>query len=126
MVEWRSSPTLSTGSKVGLQRPSRRLTQPARRTALLAPWQSHACVDAAVERTDRDHPALAVVAGHKRHLHQQLSELADAAGISDPDGVAADLLVVYEGTLSALLLGITTDPFGRARRLAEARLASAR
>lgn len=81
-------------------------------------------VDAAVEITDPDHPALAVVAGHKRHLLGRLAELAAATGIPGPDEIAADLLVIYEGTLSALLLDVTPDPFGQARRLATARLNS--
>ncbi|MEB3371953.1 TetR/AcrR family transcriptional regulator [Saccharopolyspora mangrovi] len=78
-------------------------------------------VDAAVELTDPDHPALAVVAEHKRHLLHRLTELAAAEGFSAPAELAADLLLIYEGTLSALLLNITADPFAQARRLAAAR-----
>lgn len=78
-------------------------------------------VDATVELTDPDHPALAVVAEHKRHLLDRLAELAAAEGFSSPADVAADVLLIYEGTLSALLLNITPAPFAQARRLAAAR-----
>jgi AcrR family transcriptional regulator len=78
-------------------------------------------VDATVELTDPDHPALAVVAEHKRHLLDRLTEIAAAEGFSAPGEIAADLLLIYEGTLSALLLNITADPFAQARRLAAAR-----
>ncbi|RRO14466.1 TetR/AcrR family transcriptional regulator [Saccharopolyspora rhizosphaerae] len=79
-------------------------------------------VAASVELADRDHPALAVVAEHKRHLLRRLTDLAAETGHPEPAEVASDLLVIYEGTLSALLLDVTPDPFAQARRLTRARL----
>lgn len=75
-------------------------------------------VDAAVELADPEHPARAVVARHKGHIRQRLAELAAETGVADPGQVAADILLLYEGSVTALLLDLTPDPIGRARRLA--------
>jgi AcrR family transcriptional regulator len=59
-----------------------------------------------------------------RLLVGRLRELAEAAGLPDPDEVAATLLVFYEGALSASARSATTsnlalgDPVARGRRLA--------
>lgn len=85
-------------------------------------YRGCAHVDAAAEITDLDHPATAAAGRHKAHLHQRLAELAAAAGAAEPDQTAADLVILYEGTISALLFGLVTDPLARARRLAASSL----
>lgn len=81
-------------------------------------YRGCAHVDAATEITDPDHPATAAPARHKAHLHQRLAELAADAGAAEPDQTAADLVILYEGAISALLFGLVADPLTRARRLA--------
>ncbi len=80
-------------------------------------YRGCAQVDAAVEITDAEHPASAVITGHKAHLHQRLTELAREAGATDPERIAADIVVIYEGTITALLLQLAPEPLQRARRL---------
>ncbi|GAA2333597.1 hypothetical protein GCM10009854_06280 [Saccharopolyspora halophila] len=75
-------------------------------------------VNAAVEIANPEHPAFAVVTEHKRRLGQRLAELVAEAGIPEPEQVAADIVVIYEGTITALLLDLDSAPFERARRLA--------
>lgn len=82
-------------------------------------------VDAAVEITDPEHPGLAVAAEHKQHLHRRLTALVAETGAGDPEQTASDVLVIYEGTITALFLDLTPNPFGRARRLTTAALREA-
>ncbi|NHD15690.1 MULTISPECIES: hypothetical protein [unclassified Actinopolyspora] len=80
-------------------------------------YRDRAQVDAAVEITDADHPALAAITRHKTHLGQHLTELTREAGVVDPERAAADIVVIYEGTITALLLRLVSEPLQRARRL---------
>lgn len=52
-------------------------------------------------------------------LTERLQELAGAAQLDDPDGVAAQLLLLYNGALTSLLRGTPDRPVERARRLAQ-------
>ncbi|TQN27619.1 TetR family transcriptional regulator [Haloactinospora alba] len=80
-------------------------------------YRGCAQVDAAVEITDAEHPALAAITEHKAHLRRRLTELTRAAGAAEPEQAAADIVVIYEGTITALLLRSVPDPLERARRL---------
>lgn len=80
-------------------------------------YRGCAQVDAAVEITDADHPATAAIIRHKTHLRQRLTELVREAGAAEPEQTAADIVVIYEGTITALLLQTVPDPLQRARRL---------
>ncbi|GAB3484312.1 TetR family transcriptional regulator C-terminal domain-containing protein [Amycolatopsis cihanbeyliensis] len=86
-------------------------------------WGTEGCyrgcaqVDAAVEITDADHPAIAAITRHKAHLRQRLTELTREAGAAEPEQTAADIVVIYEGTITALLLQLVPEPLQRARRL---------
>lgn len=80
-------------------------------------YRGCAQVDAAVEITDAEHPAIAAITRHKTHLHRRLTELAREAGAVQPEQTAADIVVVYEGTITALLLQLVPEPLQRARRL---------
>jgi AcrR family transcriptional regulator len=51
-------------------------------------------------------------------LVTRFEELAVEAGLADPAGVAAQLLLVYNGALASLLRGHPEDAVGRARDLA--------
>lgn len=80
-------------------------------------YRGCAHVDAAVEITGGEHPAIAAIARHKAHLRQRLTELTREAGAAEPEQTAADIVVIYEGTITALLLQLVPDPLQRARRL---------
>lgn len=80
-------------------------------------YRGCAHVAAAVEITDVDHPGMSAITRHKRLLRQRLAELTREAGATDPDQAAADIVVIYEGTITALLLQLGAEPLGRARRL---------
>lgn len=55
-------------------------------------------------------------------LRRRLGDLARAAGVSDPDGLAAELIVIYDGALAGYARH-SDDPLDIARRLAKAALA---
>jgi AcrR family transcriptional regulator len=83
-----------------------------------------AFVDAAAEISDRDHPAWNAISTHKADLRARLIELAAAAGRDDAESIADQLLLLYEGALTALLVGHVERPIAQSRRLAEALLAA--
>ena len=78
-----------------------------------------AFVDAAAEISDRDHPAWHEIAAHKADLRRRLTELAEAAGHRDAAALADRLLLLYEGALSALLVGHVEEPIAQSRAIAE-------
>ncbi len=80
-------------------------------------YRGCAHVDATIEITDTAHPALAAAARHKVHTRQRLTELTLEAGAGEPDEAAADILLIYEGAISAMLLRTVPEPLERARRL---------
>lgn len=59
-------------------------------------------------------------------LHARLLEQVEALGVTEPESVVADLVVLYNGVLASLLRGAPDDASRRARALAQARLTSAR
>lgn len=67
---------------------------------------------------DAASPGAAVAAEHKRHIRQRLHELVAATDVPDPDHVARDIMLVYEGMLGSLATDLDTDPIERARTLA--------
>jgi AcrR family transcriptional regulator len=81
-----------------------------------------AFVDAAAELSDRTHPAWREIDAHKRDLRDRLVELAESIDRADPGGVADQLLLIYEGALSALLIGHIEHPTARGRAMAKALL----
>jgi AcrR family transcriptional regulator len=81
-----------------------------------------AFVDAAAELSDRAHPAWREIDAHKRDLRDRLVELAEPIDRADAGGVADRLLLVYEGALSALLIGHVEHPTAQARAMAQALL----
>jgi AcrR family transcriptional regulator len=78
-----------------------------------------AFVDAAAELSDRGHPAWREISAHKDDLRRRLVELGAAAGHDDAEAAADRLLLLYEGALSALLVGHVERPIAQSRALAE-------
>lgn len=94
-----------------------RADQPARRgCAFLA---------TAVELPGADHPAREVVAADTAHLRDRLRALAADLPVADPDALAEQVLLAYDGTLSAFLRGASDDVVARGRALAATAVAHA-
>lgn len=74
---------------------------------------------------DAASPGAAVAAEHKHHIRQRLQELVAEIDLGDPQHVAQDIMLVYEGMLSSLATGLDSDPIKRARTLATAILRQA-
>lgn len=81
-----------------------------------------AFVDVAAELSDRAHPAWNEIDAHKRGLRDRLVELAEPLDGADPDRVADQLLLIYEGALSGLLIGHVERPTAQAHEMARALL----
>jgi AcrR family transcriptional regulator len=84
-----------------------------------------AVLAAAAELPAEDHPAHAWIEADTALLHDRLHELAVAAGEDDPEALAAELVLLYDGTLAAYARG-ATDPLPAAKHLALARLGRSR
>ena len=69
-----------------------------------------------------DHPGVAVVRQHKQHIADRLSRLVADTGLPDPRETTRDLMLLYEGMMNLLALGIDPDPITRAHALARRRL----
>lgn len=79
--------------------------------------------NAAVElRGNRDHPAHAVIAAHRRAERQLLQQLAQAAGASDPAGCAVQLQILLHGAIEAATVDRRPEAARCARALAVAML----
>ncbi|HYU57201.1 MAG TPA: TetR/AcrR family transcriptional regulator [Actinomycetota bacterium] len=76
-----------------------------------------AFVGAAAEFPEPEHPGHRVALGHKRAVAASLRELAEAAGATDPDELADELLLVMDGAWSASRV---FGPGNHGRRAAEA------
>ena len=70
-------------------------------------------------RDGTDDPVLRLVEADTTALVVRLRELVDDAGIADPVGTVARLLVVYNGALASLLRGAPADPLTEARAIAD-------
>lgn len=79
----------------------------------------------AVELPGPGHPALDVVAADTAHLRERLRASAADLPVGDPDALAEQVLLAYDGTLSAFLRGGSEDPIARGRALAATAVAHA-
>jgi AcrR family transcriptional regulator len=79
-----------------------------------------AFVDAGAELSHRSHPAWNEIDAHKRDLRNKLVELAETLEEADPGRLADQLLLIYEGALTALLIGHIERPTDQAHALAQA------
>ncbi|MCG0286619.1 TetR/AcrR family transcriptional regulator [Streptomyces sp. PSAA01] len=83
-------------------------------------------VNAAAELPDAGHPARQVIADQKRWLRGYLRRLCEEAGVTDPDELADELLLLHEGATVLNGLSVVADAVGIARRLAVRALERAR
>lgn len=65
---------------------------------------------AAADFPDPDHPAHRIALAHKTAVIDRLSDLASRAGSPDPDGVAAQLLLLMDGAFVASRMFLSDTP----------------
>ena len=75
-------------------------------------------LNAAVEITDPDHPALGVLRGYLDYVAEQLTSLAAAAGLPEPESAGHQLQILLAGALSQALARHSMEPFQTAREAA--------
>jgi AcrR family transcriptional regulator len=79
-----------------------------------------AMANAAVEITEKDHPARKVIETHKARLRARLAEVCRAAGVSEPELLADQLFLLMEGAqVTTVTLGVR-GPAKNVARAAEA------
>ena len=83
-----------------------------------------AMANAAVEITDRDHPARKVIEAHKAKLRAELATLCQAAGAREPRLLADQLFLLIEGSQAATLVLGVRGPLKSAGLAAEELIAS--
>ncbi|MBO2459521.1 TetR/AcrR family transcriptional regulator [Actinomadura violacea] len=74
---------------------------------------------ALAELPDSAHPAHQAAAGTKRWVRARFAELAASAGVADPQAVADQLALAFEGAYASVQALGADGPARRARRLAE-------
>ena len=79
-----------------------------------------AFLNAASEIADPDHPARAVALEEKRWMREYLEELASDASAADPEALAEQLLLLFEGATVMTTLQTTKDPTRAAKAAATA------
>lgn len=72
--------------------------------------------NAAVEISEKDHPARKVIETHKAKLRARLAELCERAGAREPGLLADQLFLLMEGAQVSIILGVR----GPARNVARA------
>lgn len=86
----------------------------------------HGCpfVNTAVETRDPEHPATVVARAFKDRLTAYFAEQAASLGVADPEGLAVQLTLVFDGAaVRAVMRGTSLD--GAATRTADALLTAA-
>ena len=91
-----------------------------RRTSGTTQWCCFLATASERPRDGTDDPVLSLVEADTTALVERLSELVYDAGIADPEGTVARLLVVYNGARASLLRGAPADPLTEARVIADA------
>lgn len=91
-----------------------------RRSAGTTQWCSFLATASERPSGGRDDAVRALVEADTTLLVTRLRELAQEAGVVDPDVVVDRLLVVYNGALASLLRGTPADPVADARAIGEA------
>jgi AcrR family transcriptional regulator len=76
-------------------------------------------VNAHAELPDPRHDGHRAIVEQKRWMTGFFAERARAAGLPDPDSVADDLMLLYDGALVTRGMNTVEDAFARARRMAE-------
>ena len=75
-------------------------------------------VNAHAELPDAGHAGRRAIAEQKRSMHAWFAERARAAGRRDPDSLADDLMLLYDGALVTQGMDTVDDAIARARRIA--------
>ena len=75
-------------------------------------------INAHAEISDPAHPAYDVIVGQKRWMLQLFTDLATDAGISDPEQVGRQIMLLHEGALVTAGMGVVDGAFDRAGELA--------
>lgn len=75
---------------------------------------------AAAEFPDEDHPGHRVAVAHKQAVRRRLATLASRAGLSDPEGLAGQLLLLMDGAWVAARMRATDNPAAGLLAAAEA------
>jgi AcrR family transcriptional regulator len=94
----------------------------------LAAWSSErsprgcSSVNAHAELPDPDHAGRRAIVEQKRWMNRFFAMRARAAGLRDPDSVADDLMLLYDGALVSNGMHTVDDAIRRARRIAAALL----
>lgn len=79
--------------------------------------------NALAELPSADHPGHAIAVAQKRWMLDYLTGLAAEAGVGDPPGVGAALLLLHEGVAATAASGALPAPAGHAQRTAASLLA---
>jgi AcrR family transcriptional regulator len=74
--------------------------------------------NAAAELADPEHPAQKVVRRHKQRFKSWMRSRARAAGAADPDRLARQLMIVYDGAQARALVEHSSRPVRDARQVA--------
>ena len=82
--------------------------------------------NAAVELPDPAHPARAVISAYKNWLRDTLARLAAEAGLSEPDELGSDLLLLIDGANARVVVADDRTAMRRARSAAARLIAFAR
>jgi AcrR family transcriptional regulator len=95
----------------------------ARRTTR-AGWRGCPFTNAATEFPEPEHPARQVAEANKRELRRRLRDLAHHAGARDADGVADQLVLLFEGAYASAQTFGVNGPAKTVAAAAEALLAA--
>lgn len=90
------------------------------------PSSTRGCAFIAAAAELPGHPALDVVVADTAHLRARLHALATDLDVAQPDELAEQVLLAYDGVLSAFLRTGPGDPITRGRQLATAAITTAR
>lgn len=83
-------------------------------------------INAAVELPDPAHPGRAVISEHKNWLREILAGLATEAGLTNPDELGSDLLLLVDGANARVVVADDRAAMRRARSVAARLISSAR
>jgi AcrR family transcriptional regulator len=88
--------------------------------ATRAGWRGCPFTNAATEFPEPDHPGRKVAEGNKQELRRRLRELSAGLGARDADALAAQLVLLFEGTYSSRQTLGPEGPAGQAAKAADA------
>lgn len=110
---------------IGIEDPAERILlsfELAARSARRRGFRGCLYLNAATEFPDLKHPCSQVIREHRNWLASLWRKSVLDLGLANPDGIVAELTVLYDGGLSGSKITKTTEPIKLARRMAAARL----